>query len=82
MDFKDKRHWAFRTGKILLWIGGIWIGLLTAIQIVLSPGIMTKIVNSAADRFIDGEASFGKASVSVFRHFPKITANLEDFSIT
>lgn len=82
MDLKNKKNILYRTGKAALWITGIWIGLMIVLQIVLSPAIMTKVVNSAAERFVDGGISFGKASVSVFRHFPKVTATLEDFSIT
>jgi hypothetical protein len=69
-------------GKIALWILGIWMGLLILVQIILSPAVLTRIINSLAGDYIDADVSFGKASVSVFSHFPKITLNLEDVEIT
>lgn len=68
--------------RFLIWFTGIWIGILLLIQVVLSPTVLTNILNKAAAEYIDGDISFGKASVSIFRHFPRITVNLEDFSIT
>ena len=68
--------------KILLWIIGIWIGIMIAAQIVLSTSVLTNIVNKVAAEYVDGSISFGKASVSLFRRFPKVSMTLEDFSIT
>lgn len=78
----NARKTAKRLGKITLWILGIWMGLLLLIQIVLSPAVLTRIINSLAGDYVDADVSFGKASVSVFSHFPKITLNLEDVEIT
>ena len=69
-------------GKTVLWILGIWLGLLLVVQIVLSTPVLTRVINSLADDYIDGEMTFGKASVSVFSHFPRITLSLEDVEIT
>lgn len=69
-------------GKAALWLTGIWIGLLLLIQIVLSSPVLSKIVHSVADDYIDADVKFSKAYVSVFRHFPRITLNLEDLEIT
>ncbi|MGM9735203.1 MAG: hypothetical protein ACI3ZL_02205, partial [Candidatus Cryptobacteroides sp.] len=71
-----------KTGKVILWIIGIWAALLVVLQIVLSSSLTTKIVNRYAGRFVDGDISFGKVSVSMFRHFPSVGLTLEDFSIT
>lgn len=68
--------------KILLWIIGIWIGIMIAAQIVLSTSVLTNIVNKVAAEYVDGSISFGKANVSLFRRFPKVSMTLEDFSIT
>lgn len=73
---------AKRIGKIALWILGIWLGFLLLVQIILSPPVLTKIINSLADDYIDADVKFGRAYVSVFSHFPKITVNLEDVEIT
>lgn len=73
---------AKRIGKITLWLLGIWLGFLLLVQIVLSPPVLTRIINSLADDYIDADVNFGRAYVSVFSHFPKITVNLEDVDIT
>ena len=82
MNTSGKMRIPLIIGKTLLWIAGIWFGLMVVLQIVLSPAVLTKVVNKVAVEFVDGEIAFGKASVSVFRHFPKITLNLEDFAVT
>ena len=69
-------------GKTALWISGIWLGLMLLVQIVLSTPVLTKVINSLAGDYIDGHVSFGKASVSIFSHFPRITLNLEDVELT
>ena len=68
--------------KIVAWVAGIWLGLMVVIQLVLSSSILTGLINKYGDQFIDGDISFGKAQVSLFRRFPKVTMTLEDFSIT
>lgn len=71
-----------RIGKVILWVSGIWIGLLLLIQIVLSEPVLTRIINRMAEEYIDADVTFGNASASVFRHFPRVTLNLEDVDIT
>ena len=68
--------------RALLWILGIWMFLMAAAQIVLSSSILTDIVNHIAREYVDGDISFGKAEVSLFKRFPKATMTLENFSIT
>lgn len=70
------------TRKILLWTTGIWLGLLLLLQIILSPAVLSKIINSVSDEYMDADLKFSKAYVSVFRHFPKITLNLENLEVT
>ena len=69
-------------GKILLWILGIWFGLLLIIQIILLPPILTRIANSVAEDYVDASVSIGSAYGSVFRHFPRITITVEDLEVT
>lgn len=68
--------------KTVLWILGIWMGALLIIQIILLPPIFTRIANSLAKDYINADVSIGKAYGSVFRHFPRITLNVEDLEIT
>lgn len=69
-------------GKVILWIIGIWAGLLLLVQIILCPPILSRIIDSLADEYLEADLTFSKASVSVLRHFPRITLNLEDAEIT
>lgn len=68
--------------KIAAWVAGIWLAIMIIAQIVLSSSILTGLINKYADQFIDGDITFGKAQVSLFRRFPKVSMTLEDFSIT
>ena len=69
-------------GKILLWLTGIWIGLLLLIQVVLMPSILTPIANNIANDYFDASVSIGSTSVSIFKHFPRVTFIAEDLEIT
>ena len=71
-----------RISKVVIWTAGIWLGILIIIQLVVSPKILTNIINIVSDEYIDGELVVGEASVSIFRHFPRITLNLNDVSLT
>ena len=68
--------------KIAAWVAGIWLAIMIIAQILLSSSILTGLINRYADEFIDGDITFGKAHVSLFRRFPKVSMTLEDFSIT
>lgn len=68
--------------KILLWTAGIWLGILILMQVVLSPSVLTTVVNRYSEKLLDADAGFGKASVSMFRRFPRVSLTLEDFTIT
>ena len=71
-----------KTVRIIAWITGIWAALLVIAQVALSPAVLTRILNKVTAEYIDGEISFGKAYVSMFRRFPNISITLEDFAIT
>lgn len=68
--------------RIPLWILGTWLSLMVMAQVVLSSSVLTGIVNRLATEYIEGDISFGKAEISLFKRFPKATMTLEDFSIT
>lgn len=71
-----------RIFKILLWIAGIWAALLLILQIALSPAVLTKVVDKFAAGYIDGDLSFSKVKVSMFRHFPNVGISIEDGYLT
>ena len=77
----DKRWWKIVI-KIALYVIGIWMALLIVLQLALSEKVLTKIVNKYAAEYVDGNLSFGSASVSMFKKFPRVFLTLEDFSIT
>lgn len=68
--------------KVTLWAAGIWAAILVILQIVLSSPLLTNLVEKYSKEYIDGDISFGKVSVSMFRQFPNVALTLEDFSIT
>lgn len=79
-DLRPKR---LRTaGKILLWTIGVWAVLLIIIQIALSPAVLTRIADSLAAEYIDGDVSFGKVRLSVFKSFPYLNIGFSDVSVT
>lgn len=69
-------------GKVLLWFVGIWAVLLIIIQIVLSPSVLTRLANRFTAEYIDGNVSFGKVRLSVFRSFPYLNIGFSDVSVT
>ena len=77
----DKRWWKIVI-KIALYVIGIWMALLAVLQLTLSEKVLTKIVNRYATEYVDGDLTFGSASVSMFKKFPRVFLTLEDFSIT
>ena len=79
---ENTRKWWKVILKVALWIIGIWAVLLVTLQAVLSEKVLTKLVNKYAAEYIDGDISFGSASVSMFKRFPRIFLSLDDFSIT
>lgn len=71
-----------RIFKFLLWAAGIWAALLVILQIALSPAVLTKVVDKFAAGYIDGDLSFSKVKVSMFRHFPNVGISIEDGRLT
>lgn len=71
-----------KTVKFILWTVGILAALTLAIEVALTSPLATKTLNKYAAEYIDGDLSFGRASVSLLRDFPSVNVKLEDFSIT
>lgn len=79
---ENRPGWYGRLAKAVAWILGILIAAVLALEVLLSTSMMTDTVNKIAGRYIDGDISFGKVSVSILKRFPAVTATLEDFCIT
>lgn len=68
--------------KAMAWMAGVWIIILSILQVTLSPAVLTRLVNRFANEYIDGTLSFGKVRLTMFRHFPNVGISLEDCSLT
>ena len=67
---------------ILLSFLGLWAFLLTALQIVLTPSLLSGIVDKIAKEYVDGNVRYGKISASVLKSFPNLNVTIDDFAIT
>ena len=79
---ENRRKRSFRPLKALLWIIGIFLAVMLSAEILLTSSIATRTVTKVAGKYIDGNISFGKVSLSVMKRFPNICLNLDDFVIT
>ena len=68
--------------KVLLWIAGIWLAILLALQVLVSPKVLSGIVDRFAAEYIDGDLSFNKVRLRMFRHFPNVGISIEDCALT
>lgn len=71
---------------IPLVIIGSFVALLLLVsivaQIILSPSVSEKLINKYAPAYLDGEVKMSRASISVFRHFPRFTADIDSLLVT
>ena len=68
--------------KVLLWVAGVWAVILIAVQVALSPSVLTRLANRFANEYVDADVSFGEVRLSVFRSFPYLNIGFTDFSRT
>lgn len=73
---------AMKILKILMWIAGIWLGILIALQVLVSPRVLSGIVDKFATEYIDGDLSFSRVRLRMFRHFPNVGISIEDCALT
>ena len=71
-----------RVFRALLWIAGIWLCILLALKIVLTPSVINRIIDKYASEYVDGSINIGQIRLSMFRHFPNVGVTVDDFSIT
>lgn len=79
-----------RLKKLLIWIPvsvlGFFLGLLVLIsvtsEILLSPQVSERVVKKYVPEYFDGTFSLSRASISVFRHFPKLTVDIDSLILT
>lgn len=68
--------------NILIGIAGFFVLLLLAVQLVLSPRFLTKIINKYAADYVDGTIRVDKVSASVFRSFPFLNLRADGLAVT
>ena len=74
---KMKTFW-----KVLLCLVGVWALLLVAVQVALSPRVLTRLADRLAAEYVDADVDFGEVRLSVFRSFPYLNVGFRDFSLT
>lgn len=82
MEATKKTSTTRRIFRWAAWITGGWIFVLILLELILRSSAVTGMINRTASEYIDGELTFGKVEVSLFRHFPSATMSLHEFSIT
>ncbi len=81
-DINKKTRPSTKILKVLLWIAGIWLAILLALQVLVSPKVLSGIVDKFAAEYIDGDLSFNKVRLRMFRHFPNVGISIEDCALT
>ena len=69
-------------GKVILGVLGIWLALLIILELSLSSAVVSKVVKKVATEYVDGNLGFSKARVSLFKRFPSLYVEIEDFCLT
>ena len=67
---------------VLLCLVGLIAALLVAVQLILRPATLTRIVNNLAADYVEGDVNFKEVRAHVIRSFPYLNVDAEDFSIT
>lgn len=73
---------AMKILKVLMWIAGIWLAILLALQVLVSPKVLSSIVDKFASEYIDGDLSFSRVRLRMFRHFPNVGISIENCALT
>ncbi len=61
---------------------GLWAFVIILMQIILTPKVLTRIVNKAAVQYVNGDVNFGRISGSMLKSFPNLNVTIDDFSLT
>ena len=55
--------------KVVMWIACIWLAILIALQILVTPKVLSGIVDKVASEYIDGDLSFSRCSFRTSSNF-------------
>ena len=67
---------------VLVCLACLFAALMLVMQVALNRHVLTRIVNSVAERFVDGDVSFGRVKADVFKSFPNLSVSVDDFTLT
>ena len=72
--------------KFLKWFGlsiaALAVLLVLAVSICLSPKVLTGFVTKSASYYFDSSLQIGKVRATLLRHFPNLSVELDDVSVT
>lgn len=68
--------------NVLIAVVGLLVVVLVALQIILRPAVLTKLVNKFAADYVEGDVSFGNIRAHVIKSFPFLNLEADDFSLT
>ena len=68
--------------NVLIAVAGLLVAVLVALQIILRPAVLTKLVNKFAQDYVEGDVAFGNIKAHVIKSFPFLNLEADDFSLT
>lgn len=69
--------------KAALWtVLGLWAVLLIVLQIVLNSSVLTRIADTLAKEYVDGDVAFSGIKASMFKSFPNLNVTVDGFTVT
>ena len=68
--------------NVLIAVAGLLVAVLVALQVILRPAVLTKLVNKFAADYVEGDVSFGNIKAHVIKSFPFLNLEADDFSLT
>lgn len=78
-----RKRGRFRWLKITLGtVAGLWLTLMVAIQVVMSPSVMKNIVEKIAAEYVDADVRVNDIRAHMFRSFPNIVLTLDGLEVT
>ena len=69
-------------GKVFIGLIGSWLAILIILELSLSSAVVSKVIKKVSVEYIDGTLDFSKARVSLFKRFPSLYVEIEDFCLT
>lgn len=66
----------------LLSLAGLFVLVMAAVHIVLSPKVLTRIVSKIAVEYVDGNAEIGSIKASIVKNFPNLRLDINDVAVT